>query len=334
MTIHQDSPQLVRHAHMSLTTRLMREGVLVDPLGTASVFLRHFDVKMGTPEQAPMADGWVDGRTLWISPGLVSGWLGKHKVMRERRINGWMRLTENAQAFIVQLMATAMRGRVLSETDLFGLAQAIAKTPLGPRVNQEMKKLYNIDVLTTPSFYMMGEPGAALNTLKAQDPKAWDDTWKGLFEPAWDALGWGGTMDQRKLPEGFPERDVSMVDRARLIAFSLSEPHIPNLRGYKVDPVQMVVEGFTQAIAPLVGTQPPAAPFLFENRAHSYRKAIEDAADGYHPPKVFTEDGKLKPNARFGCVMAAIDLLEKSGVDTASYEEALVGGLSNLDRQE
>jgi hypothetical protein len=254
--------------------------------------------------------------------------------MRERRTNGWMRLTEATQAFLIQMMATAMRGSALSESDLFGLAQAIAKTPVGPRVNQEMKKLNKIEVLTPPSFYSMGEPGAAIHTLKAQTADGWNEAWKGLFEPAWEARGWGGTMDNRKLPEGLPERDVSVADRARLIAFSLSTPHTPNLRGAQLDPAQLVIEGFAQSVAPFVDIQPVSPPFLFENRAHAYRHVVEEAAERYAPPKAFTEDGKLKPGTRFGCVMAAIDLLESRDVDTSSYEEALVSGLSNLHRQE
>lgn len=334
MNIQQDIDLLVRHSYMALTTRLMREGNLIDPAGTASILLRHFDVKVGTPENAPAADGWVDGRTLWISPGVVSGWLGRHKVMRERRTNGWMRLTDATQAFLIQMMATAMRGRVLDENDLFGLVQAIAKTPAGPRVNHEMKKLSRIEVLTNPSFYSLGEPGAAIHTLKAQTPDGWNEAWKGLFEAAWEARGWGGTMDNRKLPEGLPERDVSVADRARLIAFSLSDPHVPNWRGAEVDPAQLVVEGFAHSVAPLVDIQPVCPPFLFENRAHAYRHVVEEAAKKYAPPKAFSGDGKLKAGTRFGCVMAAIDLLESKGVETVSYEEALVSGLSNLQRQE
>lgn len=338
MTIHDDSPLLVRYAHSALITRLMREGALIDPLGIASILLRHFDVKLGTPERAPMADGWIDGRTLWISPALVSGWLGRHKATgRERRVNGWVRMTEATQAFLIQMMATAMRGRILTESDLFGLSQAIANTALGTRVNHEMKKLYAIEILTPPNFYTMGEPGAALSTVKTQLGDDWSEAWKPwaeLFEPAWEARGWGGTMDNRKLPEGLPERDASMMDRARLIAFSLSEPEAPNLRGYKVDAVQMVVDGFLASVQPLFATDPIAAPFLFENRAHAYREVVEASAERYAPPKAFTEDGKLRPGTRFGCVMAVINLLEEKEIDTTSYEEALVGGLSNLERRE
>jgi hypothetical protein len=57
MTIQDDIPLLVRHSYMALTTRLMREGKLIDPAGTASILLRHFDAKVGVPDNAPAADG-------------------------------------------------------------------------------------------------------------------------------------------------------------------------------------------------------------------------------------------------------------------------------------
>ena len=62
MTVQDDIPLLVRHAYMALTTRLMRDGKLIDPAGTARIFLRHFDVKVGTPDKALAAVGVHDFR--------------------------------------------------------------------------------------------------------------------------------------------------------------------------------------------------------------------------------------------------------------------------------
>lgn len=331
MRLQPDAIHLIQHATTRLTTRLLREGELVDPAGAASMFLRHFDVALADQGQAGNADGRVDGRTLWVSPGLVAGWLSRHQAARERRVNGWMRLTEAAQAFLVQLVLTAMRGKPLVEEDLLALSEAVSTTPLGSRLQLEMKRLYHIQVATPPAFYSMGEPGSVLTVMR-EIGKPLPEPWRFLLEPAWEALGWGGTMDARKLPGAFPSQDATVADRARLVLFSLTLPQAPAIGPETTD--TDISNGFLQAIAPLLTLRPLPPPFLFENLAHGYLAALRQAA-GSHPPRaLFDPAHRPNPTVRFGCVMAAVDQVGAVTEATDAYEAALLAGLCNLDRQE
>lgn len=332
MRTSADAHKLIHHAYARLTTRLLREGALVDPAEVASVFLRHFDVKLVQEGECGPNDGRVDGRTLWVSPALVAGWLGRHQAARERRVNGWMRLTEAAQAFLIQLAVTALRGQALETTDLFGLSQAVSTTPVGQRLQVEMQRLYRIQVSTPPAFYSMGEPGAVLTTLRSLGQPL-PESWRLLLEPAWEALGWGGTMDSRTLPDVLPSGDATVGERARWIAYSLAPPALPPMARVEGDPTTLA-EGFVTALQPLLNTTPLPPPFLFENLAHGYRHALETHPEHPALKPVVDSKGRLNASIRFGCVMAAIDALAERGADTEAYEPALMAGLCNLERQD
>ena len=332
MRTQPDADKLIQHAYARLTTRLLREGKLVDPAGTASVFMRHFDVKLAREGECGSNDGRVEGRTLWVAPALVAGWLGRHQAARERRVNGWMRLTEAAQAFLIQLAVTAMRGQPLEATDLFGLSHALLSTPVGQRLQVEMQRLYRIQVSSPPAFYSMGEPGAVLATLRAAGQPL-PEAWRLLLEPAWEALGWGGTMDARTLPDVLPSADATVGERARWIAYSLATPTLPTMAQVEGDPMTLA-QGFVSALAPLLNTTPLPPPFLFENLAHGYRQALETHPEHPALKTVVDSQGRLSATLRFGCVMAAIDALADRGADTEAYEPALMAGLCNLDRQD
>lgn len=331
MRTHPDALKLVHHAYGRSTSWLLRGHERVDPLGPASMLLRHFDVRLAEEGQTGTGDGRVDGRTLWVSPALVSGWIGRHQANRERRTNGWVRLTETTQAFLVQMVLTAMRGFPLDESDLFSVQSALTTTPLGARLAPEMKRLYRIQVATPPAFYAQGEPGVVLATFQALGEPL-PPLWLALLESSWKALGWSEAMIGRALPSALPDQDLSVAQRARLITFCVRTPEVPPLGTHTSE--DEVVRGFAHAVAPLLEARPLPPPFLFESLAHGYLQALKAAA-GQHPPRtLFEEGGRPLASIRFGCVMAAMDALSPFAEDPSLYEGALLAGLCNLDRQD
>lgn len=331
MRTHPDALKLVNHAYGRSTSWLLRGNERVDPLGPASMLLRHFDVRLAEDGQTGTGDGRVEGRTLWVSPALVSGWIGRHQANRERRANGWVRLTEATQAFLVQMVLTAMRGFPLDDADLFSLQSALARTPYGARLAPEMKRLYRIQVATVPAFYAQGEPGVVLATLQALEQPL-PPLWLALLESSWKALGWSDAMIGRALPSAVPDQDLTVAQRARLITFSVRTPDIPPPGPHTSE--EEVVTGFLRAIAPVLEARPLPPPFLFESLAHGYLQALKAAA-GQHPLRtLFDESGRPLASTRFGCVMAAMEALSPLAEEPSLYEGALLAGLCNLDRQD
>ena len=330
--LHPDSVQLLTHAYAQLTKRWMREGRLVDPAGDASVLFRHFDVAVAEPGMVA-GDGKTEGRTLWVSALLLDNWLTRHKANRERRMNGWIRMTEAAQAFLIQAALTATRGKPLADEDLPAIREWLARTPLGQRINREMEHLYRVDVAGPPAFYLKGEPQAIFVAQQHRgDPVS--PALEALVLPSWQERGLLLPHEFEAPASGFPSQDITVSDRARLIAASLTPPPLPSIEG-STQPGADMVKGFSDALAPLLAIRPLPPAFLFENVAHSYREALEKTAGRLPPKGVFDPNGSISAHTRFGCVMAAMDALVEAGVeDMGPYEAALLAGLSNLDRQD
>ena len=330
--LHPDSLKLIRHAYAQLTHRLLREGQLIDPAGSASLLVRHFDVAVAQHGQVP-GDGRVEGRTIHVSAVLLDDWMARHKANRERRSNGWLRLTEAAQAFLIQAALTAIRGKVLAQEDLKAVQDWLARTPQGQRINREMEHLYRVELATAPAFYLKGEPQSVF---VAQHHRAEPDdpALEALVFPCWQERGLLQAREFEAPQPGFPAQDITVAERARLISASLQPPALPSFAGEEKT-TAVLVQGFRQALAPLLAIRPLPPAFLFENVAHGYRRALEDAAGRAPNKDVFDATGALNAHVRFGCVMNALDALQEAGVeDTPEYEAALLAGLSNLHRQD
>lgn len=328
-----ESQLLLDYAYVNLTKVQLKDGARQDPAGPLSWWLRHFDVKIGKPEQSQSSDAWVEDRTLWVSPQLLSALLNRHKVIRERRQNGWMRMSFDVESLLMEMVVVALRGQSLNADDFFSL-QSLTKKHIGKRMADQS---HTIQVLSRPSFYQLGEAATVIKTQKILAPQHWHDDWNILFEAPWDKYGISTNGHSLHMPAGLPEQDQSTQDRARWLNFAVSTPELPSLQQPETA-VQDVVKGFIVATQPLMDCKSLLPPFFFELRAHAYQEALKNqSTSSSHAAKknIFGQDDQIKPNVRFACVLAVLDLLTQKGLEHQTlYEEALLAGLVNLNRND
>lgn len=329
MPSFSDADLLVRHAYAAATAHLLRDGGLVDPLGAGSAILRHFDVRMASPGQLSGADGQVDGRTLWVASELVGQWLDRHRAHRERRVNGWVRLTEAAQAFLLQTALVALRGQPLTEGDLPVLQEALSTTPHGHGVVKELNQRYRIDLATPSELYAAGAPAALLSPLAAQ-AQSLGPAWSRLLDAPWRTQGGDQALREPPLPVGLPSSDLTFEDRARLIQASTAPLSAPSFAD-NAQATSVLAHGFSQVVTPFAIIKPCPPAFIFETLAHGYRQVVERAAAG---TRQLDGAGHLRPNTRLACVMSALECLQGKVEHVEEYEAALLAGLSNLQRRE
>jgi hypothetical protein len=331
-----ESQLLLDHAYASLCGMHLAGGKRTEPAGAASGWLRHFDVRVGTPQGSGEADGWAQGRTLWISPELMHKWLTRHQAVRERRANPWVRLSGVAAAFMVELATVGLRGLALSGYDLPLLTTALDNAPMGLLIGRELAQPYAIEVLTPDEFYKSDALRVAWNQ-KQLFPQAWSVEWQSVLAKGW-ARHRMRMMDMEvlaALPVGAPDEDISIEDRARWLAFAETEPTLPDWKEHQSNPVAVIRACFLEALAPMLNCKQPLPPFLFEAKAYSFRSALAEEGNrqvGLARNKIFDTDHDIKPAVRFECVLAALDALERLGAEDQGYEEALIAGLANVGR--
>lgn len=332
------SQLLVQHAYATLTGSLRKNRQTLDPAGPFSWWLRQFDVRLGKPAAAgaQVADGWVEGRTLWLAPSVVQGWLSRHHAARERRQNGWLRLSEAAEAMLIELAAVAVRGQPLDNHDRFALKQALGQYHLTRGVGLELAKGHDIQVLTPASFYDGGNAAHVVATQRRFAADTWGPFLMGLLETAWNARGLPlQETETLRPPSCLPQEDLTIVDRARWVQY------VENVVSQRVDTwadssalAQDMRQGFADLVLPL--TRVPSPAFLYERLAHHYRDALLAAGfrlqkvEGWD--KVFSSDGSLLADFRFSLVLAALDVIETAGASQPGYEEALMAGWVNVER--
>lgn len=324
---------LLDYAYATLTGVQLREGIRQDPAGVITWWLRHFDVKLGKPYQGQSADAWVEDRTLWVSPQLLSALLSRHKVARERRHNGWMRMSFDVESLLMEMVVVALRGQNLNSDDFFSL-QHLAKEHLGKRMTD---RPHTIQVLSRPSFYQLGEAITVIRSQKELAPQLWNEAWMVLFNEPWEKYGISVAESTIAIPGGIPEQDQSIQDRARWLKLAASEPSLPSWQKSE-HAIQDVVQGFLASVQPMIDCKPVLPPFCFELRAHTYQEGLKQQGSfSFSAAKktLFTQDDQIKPNVRFSCVLEVLEALSQKGiVEQSPYEEALLAGLSNLNRKD